>query len=110
MPACHNQRWRNPRDCGNSPLMKLQQNQVWRQGERYLRIVQLDRMTVDYKLMQAGARKEGSHHHAKKKEFCRLLKGATLVSPADMLTMVADSPPGDEGPAALAEPPDAALP
>lgn len=84
--------------------MKLQQNQVWRQGDHYLRIVQLQRLTVDYKLMQDPAKKEGSHHHATKKEFCRLLKGAVLVLPGEKPSPAAEKPPANQEPAA---PPDA---
>jgi hypothetical protein len=64
--------------------MTLQQNQVWQQGDRYLRIVQLERMSVDYKLLKSLATKEGSHHHATKKEFCRFLKGARLLSATEV--------------------------
>lgn len=80
--------------------MKLQQNQVWQQGERYLRIVQLERMSVDYKLLQDPSKKEGTHHHATKKEFCRLLKGAGLVSHSEVESAAAEGPPGDEPAAA----------
>ena len=39
---------RNRRTC--YPLvMRLQQNQVWRQGDQYIRIVRLERMAVEYK-------------------------------------------------------------
>ena len=61
--------------------MKLQQGQIWKQGNQYLRIVQLERLAVEYKAMKTLATKEGTHHKATKKEFCRLLKGATLSSP-----------------------------
>lgn len=88
-------------------MTKLQQNQVWRQGERYLRIVQLERMTVDYKLMQDLTVKEGSHHHTTKKEFCRLLKGATLLSHAEAQSMAAAMPPVSESPATIPQAPDA---
>ena len=90
-------------------MIKLQQNQVWRQGERYLRIVQLERMTVDYKLMQDLMKKEGTHHHTTKKEFCRLLKGATVLSPAEMQSIAEKAPPGNEIPAELTPPPNAGV-
>jgi len=60
--------------------LRLQQGQIWKQGERYLRIVHLERLEVDYKSMTDLAKKEGKHHRATKKEFCRLIKGATLVT------------------------------
>ena len=61
--------------------MRLQQNQVWKQGDHYLRIVVLERMSVEYKAMTDLATKEGELRRVTKKEFCRLLKGAVLVSP-----------------------------
>jgi hypothetical protein len=63
----------------------LQQNQVWQQGDQYVRIVVLERLRVEYKVMKDLAAREGTHHQATKKEFCRMLKGAVLVPP---------SPPG----------------
>ncbi len=63
--------------------MRLQQNQVWRQGDQFLRIVVLERLRVEYKAMTGLTSKEGTHHQVTKKEFCRLLKGAVLVSPSE---------------------------
>lgn len=62
--------------------MKLQQNQVWKQGDQYICIVDLERLKVKYKVMRDLITKEGEQHDATKKEFCRLLKGAVLVSPS----------------------------
>ena len=59
--------------------MKLEQGQVWQQGEQYIRIVHLERMQVQYKTMIDLVTKEGVHDQCSKKEFCRLIKGATLV-------------------------------
>lgn len=59
--------------------MKLQQGQIWRAGETYYRIVHLERLEVKYKEMSDPAKWEGTHHHVTKKEFCRLIKNATLV-------------------------------
>lgn len=59
--------------------IKLQQGQVWKAGEHYLRIVRLDRLTVDYKRIKDMESGEGTHIAATKKEFCRLLKGASLI-------------------------------
>lgn len=61
--------------------MRLQQGQVWQKDTRFLRIVKLERLSVDYKDMPAAITLEGRHHHATKKEFCRLIKGATLLPP-----------------------------
>lgn len=60
--------------------MKLQQNQLWQQGESLYRIVQLERLAVEYKLLDARDPEIGSHHRVSKKEFCRLIKGAEDVS------------------------------
>lgn len=62
--------------------MKLQQGQVWKAGEHFLRIVRLDRLTVDYKRIKDMESGEGTHIAATKKEFCRLLKGASLMASA----------------------------
>ncbi|MDP4611042.1 MAG: hypothetical protein NWT02_07640 [Opitutales bacterium] len=67
--------------------MKLEQGQVWKtspavhgHGENslFLRIVQLERLAVEYKEMANLLSKDGKHKTATKKEFCRLIKGATL--------------------------------
>jgi hypothetical protein len=62
--------------------MILRQNQVWKQGDLYIRIVRVERLRVEYKTMKDLATKDGTHDHATKKEFCRLLKGATLITEA----------------------------
>lgn len=59
--------------------MKLVQGQTWWQGDRYIRIVQLERRQVGYKTFADLTTKVGAHACASKKEFCRLIKGATLV-------------------------------
>lgn len=58
--------------------MKLQQGQVWKQGDHYIRLVHLERLGVEYKIIKDLTTKEGVHHKALKKEFCRLIKTATL--------------------------------
>ena len=59
--------------------MRLQQGLIWQQGEVFLRIVQLERLEVQYKSVTNIHTKEGTHHKATKKEFCRLIKGAKLL-------------------------------
>jgi hypothetical protein len=59
--------------------MKLKQGQIWRTATCYVRIVQLDRLSVDFKMMEDTFTKDGTHKHLTKKEFCRLIKSATLV-------------------------------
>ncbi|MEN9361849.1 MAG: hypothetical protein RL095_3384 [Verrucomicrobiota bacterium] len=62
-------------------MIKLQQGQVWQKGKSYLRIVHLERLAVDYKELADLSSADGSHHSATKKEFCRLIKDATLLAP-----------------------------
>jgi hypothetical protein len=59
--------------------MKLQQGQVWKCGEQYVRIVHLERLEVGYKSATNLQFIDGQHQHTSKKDFCRLLKGATLL-------------------------------
>ena len=63
--------------------MKLRQNQVWKAGDEFLRIVALERLEVQYKAMANLTTGEGKHHRVTKKEFCRLIKGATLLTPSE---------------------------
>ena len=60
--------------------MKLRQNQVWHLGGEFLRIVALERLEVSYKSMKNLATGEGKHVTATKKDFCRLIKGAKLLT------------------------------
>ena len=62
-------------------VLKLQQGQVWKHGDEFIRIVHLERLEVRYKTCKNFKTGEGTHHHASKKEFCRLLKSATLHAP-----------------------------
>jgi hypothetical protein len=73
----------DPRD--NLRTMKLRQNQVWKLGSEFLRIVTLERLEVHYKAVANLTTGEGKHHRVSKKEFCRLIKGATLLTPAEEL-------------------------
>ncbi len=61
--------------------MKLRQGQVWKSGAQYVRIVQLERLEVGYKSATSLNFSGGKHQQTSKKDFCRLLKGATLVFP-----------------------------
>ena len=63
-------------------MMKLQQGQIWQKGNNYYRITEWSRMIIQYKHKQRLDRKEGEVVEVSKKEFCRLLKGATLVDPS----------------------------
>ncbi len=64
--------------------MKLKQSQIWKQGDQYFRIVRLERLAVEYKAMPGLNTKKGTHHEVTKKEFCRLLKGATLMTDVEI--------------------------
>jgi len=59
--------------------MKLQQGQLWKKDDDYLRIIHWERLAIEYKLMHGSPDRKGSMHRVSKKEFCRLLKGAELV-------------------------------
>jgi hypothetical protein len=87
--------------------MKLEQGQIWKQGEVYYRIVEWARMHIEYKEMKDPATKEGTFHQLSKKEFCRLLKGAALIPPTKSPTQAdeEDLPLNDEE-AAFAMNPD----
>jgi hypothetical protein len=59
--------------------MKLQQGQIWKCGEEYVRIVDLERLEVGYKSLKSLKGSEGTHQRTSKKAFCRMLKGASLL-------------------------------
>lgn len=68
--------------------MKLAQGQIWKtspevhsyEGEPvYLRIVELERVSVKYKEMLAPKTDDGYHKQATKKVFCKLIKRAELI-------------------------------
>jgi hypothetical protein len=60
--------------------MKLCQGQIWKQGKEYIRIVRLERLEVEYKTKTSLNTGEGTLHHTSKKDFCRLLKNARLLT------------------------------
>ena len=61
--------------------MRLFQDQLYRKGEHFVRILRLDRYEVEFKTTEGDPKGEGPTQVFKKKEFCRLLKGMTLVTP-----------------------------
>lgn len=63
--------------------MKLEQGQLWQQGEDFYRIVEWERLAIDYKKLAHPEEKEGERVRVSKKEFCRLIKGAVLVTTQD---------------------------
>lgn len=62
-------------------MLKLQQDQVWKTSDGYVRIVRLERLSVAYKALPDIASRDGTHHETTKKAFCRLIKSAVLVGP-----------------------------
>ena len=63
-----------------SGRMKLKQGQTWQCGEEFVRIVRLERLEVGYKIFKTLKSNAGTHQDTSKKDFCRLLKGATLLT------------------------------
>lgn len=60
-------------------MIALEQGQLWKQGDKYFRIVIWERLAIRYKETDAPDAAEGTIHDVTKKEFCRLIKGAELV-------------------------------
>lgn len=61
--------------------LKLRQGQVWQNGDEFIRIVQLERLEVGYKVLKSLKSAAGEHRLTSKKDFCRLLKTARLLEP-----------------------------
>ena len=72
--------------------MKLEQGQIWKKGDEYIRIVEWARLSIEYKLMKNPSSKAGTMHRLSKKEFCRLLKGAALVMPEKKVVAAEEEP------------------
>ena len=73
--------------------LKLRQGQVWKLGDEFIRIVDLARLEVGYKSFKSLESNAGEHQRASKKEFCRMLKGATLLTgQPDLVQARAKSP------------------
>lgn len=83
-----------PAEAPSFPRMRLAQNQVYRQGDEFLRIVGLNRLAVHYKAVTNLLTGEGKHHHVTKKEFCRLIKGAPLLSQEEVKAIWRGENPG----------------
>ena len=65
-------------------MLKLQQDQVWKTESGHLRIVRLERLSVAYKTLKDLASRDGTHHQVSKKEFTRLIKSGTLLTPDEI--------------------------
>ena len=59
--------------------MRLYQDEVYQKGTKFIRIVRLDRYEVEFKTMEGNPKGEGGLEVLPKKEFCRLIRGMTLV-------------------------------
>lgn len=60
--------------------MKLKQGQTWDCGNEFVRIVDLQRLEVGYKTFKSLGSSTGTHQRTSKKDFCRMLKSANLVT------------------------------
>ena len=76
----------------NTMALKLQQGQVWKRGNEFIRIVQLSRLEVAYKIVNNLKTGAGEHRFTSKKDFCRLLKECRLLAPKAV-----ESLPEEEG-------------
>jgi hypothetical protein len=72
--------------------LKLRQGQVWKTEDEFVRIVHLERLEVKYKTMRDLKSGEGEHRTGTKKDFCRLIKNATLLSAKSAETPVSEAP------------------
>ncbi len=61
--------------------MRLFQDEIYQKGEKFIRIVRIDRYEVEFKTTTGDPKGEGALTVMPKKEFCRLLKGMVLVFP-----------------------------
>jgi len=75
LPACH------PSAAPPDWAMRIYQDEIYQKGEKFIRIVRLDRYEVEFKTASGDPKGAGSVSVLPKKEFCRLLKGMTLVVP-----------------------------
>jgi len=72
--------------------MQLKQGQIWKQGAEYIRIVKWERLAIEYKVTDSPDSTDGALQNLSKKEFCRLLKGASLYEPVKKPTEDVETP------------------
>lgn len=65
-------------------MTKLQQNQFWKIDDGFVCIVHLERLSVSYKHFHDLAFRDGAHQQVTKKEFTRLIKSGTLLTPEEV--------------------------
>ena len=61
--------------------MRIYQGELYQKGEKFIRILRVDRYEVEYKSMESDAKAEGPVAVLPKKEFCRLIRGMKVVTP-----------------------------
>lgn len=61
--------------------MRLFQDEIYQKGNRFIRIIRLDRYEVEFKQTEGDPKGEAEEQVLTKKEFCRLLKGHTRIFP-----------------------------
>ena len=64
--------------------MKLCQGQTWKLDQQYIRVAHLERLAVEYKIINNLVTKQGTRQRVTKKEFCRLIKNARLLTPQEV--------------------------
>jgi len=84
--------------------LKLRQGQIWNLGDQFIRIVHLERLEVQYKTFKNLGNPKGEHHHTSKKEFCRLLKDAILMTATSVPVAPKPEPESPEADAASPSP------
>lgn len=65
-------------------MLRLQQDQVWKVPDGYVRITRLERLSVAYKILKDLSTRDGTHHEVSKKEFTRLIKSGSLLTPEEL--------------------------
>jgi hypothetical protein len=61
-------------------ILKLQQDQVWKSEDEYIRIVKLERLAVEFKTKKRTEDPWERRQRLTKKEFCRFIKNAHLLA------------------------------
>ena len=69
---------------GLNSAVRLKQGQVWKLGDQYFRIIEWARLSIQYKVGPAPMTRGGRTFQVTKKEFCNLIRGATLVVPESL--------------------------
>jgi len=76
--------------------VKLQQDQIWRDGDDFYFIIRLERLFVDYKKITDLVTKQGKPELVAKKAFCRLIKNAKLMTQEEIRAEQTGLPPQEK--------------